>query len=297
MLAPLVRATKLVDEIIEVDEKKLLTGPFLTKFFQLFTVWKQVGFRFFDQIFTLHSDPRYRLLSFFSLSPEKKSWGKTKGRSLPLVGRYHVYEALHLLNSEQGPLLSEFEFPEIDCSLPSEKQDLFSTHQPTVVIAPGGAKNLLADDALRRWPIESYATVVEELAKHGYKIFVIGASSDEWVLPMLPKEQFHSLIGRLTLLETIAFLKNADLLITHDTGPLHLAKLARCQAIGLFGPTNPFSRTAPQEKIHVIWGGEHLSCRPCYNGKTYAPCKKNDCLTSLSAARVVQTAKDLLQGH
>jgi heptosyltransferase II len=278
-IAPLIRATRLVDQILEVDEKQLLAGSFFAKILHLLQVWRHIGCKHFDFILTLHPDPRYRLLSLFSFAPDRKHFQ-------PRRGHYHAEEYSSLL-----PRLSTdaIEFPIIHtppCSIRSLK--------PLIAIAPGGAKNVLRDSALRRWPIESYVRLIHDLEAHGIQTVVIGSDTDRWVLPFLPEKTQH-FIGKMDLVEVVGLFKECSLLITHDSGPLHLAKLARCPAVALFGPTDPKSFVSSQENIKVLWGGEHLSCRPCYNGKTYAPCQNNVCLSSILPETVLQTALEMVQ--
>ena len=158
----------------------------------------------------------------------------------------------------------------------------------TIIVAPGGAKNALADDHLRRWPVENYARLISLLKERGAVVIVTGAETDAWVLPHFKGLAFENLIGRQGILELIETLKSADWLITHDSGPMHLAKLAGCRVIALFGPTNPHEKVSPREKIHVLWGGEDLPCRPCYNGKRYADCPYPTCLAQITPEQILR---------
>ncbi len=293
--APLLRAAQQINSILEVDEKKLLAGSFWLKLKHLFKTWKQIGFfKRFDLILTLHPDPRYRLLSFFCRCADRRHWGENRSRFIPIPGRYHAHEYLHLLNPEQtGPQELSIEFPVLH--LPQQSETIPKIGETVIVLSPGGAKNVLADDALRRWPIQSYARLIEKLSTlENTHIVVTGSESDRWIESFLPKNTYHNQIGRFNLLEMISLLKKCSLLITHDSGPLHLAKLAGCPVLALFGPTNPHEKISPEENIKFIWGGERLSCRPCYNGKTYSACKRNHCLESISPELVFDTSMEML---
>jgi len=173
-------------------------------------------------------------------------------------------------------------------------QTPYSSPLPIVALAPGGAKNILADDALRRWPIESYASLAKKLSALPIQLVLTGGASDEWIRKYFADIPHVDLIGKLDLLQLASLFKECRLLITHDSGPLHLSKLAACPAIGLFGPTMPAEKVGANEKIKVLWGGERLACRPCYDGKTYAPCKNNLCLASISPEKVFEEAERIL---
>jgi heptosyltransferase-2 len=290
IVAPLIEATGLVDEIIIVEESKLLAGSFFTQCRALFSLWKTLLGRSFDQVLTFHADPRYKLLSLFVRSKDRRSWGTKQKRPMPLSGRYHAEETLQLLNPKE-PGEFRAKFPQL--KLPPSRVDL--PERTLILLAPGGAKNTLADNALRRWPVEHYAELAVLLAPYPYHIVLMGSASDQWTLPYFQHLNISHVMGQLSLLECLSLLKQASLLITHDSGPLHLAKLVQCPAIGLFGPTNPHEKISPQENIRVLWGGEHLSCRPCYSGKHYAPCTSNECLKSLTPTRVLEETLHILQ--
>jgi heptosyltransferase II len=104
-------------------------------------------------------------------------------------------------------------------------------------------------------------------------------------------------LGTLTLEETLGVLAHASLVISHDTGPLHLARAVRAPTIALFGPTIPRQVLgAIPANVIVMWGGDHLACRPCYNGRDFALCQNNLCMQDISVAQVIDHAELLLTG-
>ncbi len=182
----------------------------------------------------LHLDPRYQWIIWPLRCKEKRLWKR--------LGKYHAEEVIELFGNS-----TKIIFPKL--KLPNPQ---LASERPIVVIAPGGAKNILADDFLRRWPATSYAEVMRRLAMHPVQLVVTGSASDEWVLEHLQEIPFINLIGKLDLLELIALLKQAKLLITHDSGPMHLGKLVDCPTIALFGPTDPSEKVSPHEKVKVL---------------------------------------------
>ena len=102
------------------------------------------------------------------------------------------------------------------------------------------------------------------------------------------------LVGKTDLIELAGAIQACDLLITHDSGPMHLAFLARTPTIALFGPTRPSERLPHDAKVRALWGGTHLACRPCYDGREYAPCPNNVCIQSIRPADVVAEAVNVL---
>lgn len=288
---PLLRATGLVEELLVVDEEKLFKGSFFQKLFVIISLWRKLAFRRFDLCLIAHSDPRYRILALPIRCRKRRFWSRKEARPIP--GRYHAEEYVRLWTQSDETLLPDISFPSL--SLPS-LQTLKGAYQelPWVVVAPGGAKNPLADDALRRWPIDSYVKLLKQLSTLPIHLFVTGSFHDLWVRPYLKDVSCIDLISELDVLELLSLLQESKLLITHDSGPLHLAKMVHCPVIALFGPTQPEEKVGSQESIHVLWKGKGFSCSPCYNGKCYAPCQRNRCLEEISPQEVFEKASFLL---
>ena len=282
---PLLNATGLVDRLISIDESSLYKGSAFRRFWSVLRVWFQIAGGSYDLCITGHPDPRYRWISFPIFCKERRFFDRLDGRSNPVPGRYHANEYFRLLTGMEISENTAPVFPKLVLPLARKLAD-----RPVVAISPGGAKNALSDDALRRWPIDSYAQLAEKLSALPVEIALTGGESDSWVKSYFRAIPHIDMIGKLDLLDFIAFLKHCNLLITHDSGPLHLAKLAGCPVIALFGPTMPSEKVSPGEKIKVLWGGERLPCRPCYDGKAYANCKNNLCLRSISSETVFNEA-------
>jgi heptosyltransferase II len=49
-----------------------------------------------------------------------------------------------------------------------------------------------------------------------------------------------------------------------------------------------------REKLRVLWGGEDLACRPCYDGREFAACADNRCMKGISPAQVLAAAEEIL---
>ena len=97
----------------------------------------------------------------------------------------------------------------------------------------------------------------------------------------LPKNNI--LGGDLNLQELAAFLKNADCLLTADTGPLHIAQGVGCRTVAVFGPTDP-KVWGPRGKEDVVLQHPY-PCTPCW-GK--GECKhKNACIADTTAIEII----------
>ena len=68
--------------------------------------------------------------------------------------------------------------------------------------------------------------------------------------------------------------------------------MTRTPAVALFGPTDPQQFVAPQADVTVMSNAAGLECAPCYDGKAYAPCGLNRCLTEVPVGRVAGAVLD-----
>ncbi len=169
------------------------------------------------------------------------------------------------------------------------------------MLVPAGAKNLLRDDGLRRWAIANYVVLAEELVDRGYEVVLAGGPDDRWAsahfegLATRASDRFVDLIGGLSLVETLSLLDSAAVTVTHDTGPLHLAGITSTAIVTIFGPTDPHGRLPQRANCVALWGGEGFACRPCYDGREYAPCPHNGCMDQVTPGMVLAQVEILLR--
>jgi 3-deoxy-D-manno-octulosonic-acid transferase/heptosyltransferase-1 len=97
-----------------------------------------------------------------------------------------------------------------------------------------------------------------------------------------------NLAGRTGLRELACIYERAELLVTTDTGPMHIAAAMKCPVVALFGPTSPV-RTGPYGNGHrVVRSG--AACSPCFRKK----CDDPRCMTGIGVEKVFEEVKSLL---
>lgn len=157
---------------------------------------------------------------------------------------------------------------------------------PWVVLQPG------ARWLNKRWPIEYYAELVRELAaKRPDMRFAVLGSDDEQalgaVISKIGGARCLDLTGKLSLPEMVEWLRRSQLLVTNDTGPMHVAAALGKPVVALFGPTTPH-RTGPYRQLeHVLQ--LPLPCVPCLSSRCTYP-KPLECLRALPPSAAVQAA-------
>lgn len=276
----LIRATQLVDKITTVDEEKLLKGPRIQKILQVLKVWWHLGLRYYDRCLVLHSDKRYQL--FVILTRFKRDI--LSKRKFPISGRYQAIEMLRLYEGEKPCQKLDFTFPMLRYT-PSFQADQFvkQINPSFVLFAPGGNPRKEPGKELRMWPIHSYVELAKLFNDDGIQVVIAGGESDAWMEKYFQRLNVVSFIGKGDLLDFLTFAKEARCVITHDSGPMHLALLSGGKCFAIFGPTNPYEKLPIlyekyANQVRFSWRGENLQCRPCYDGKSYAPCRNPLCM-------------------
>jgi heptosyltransferase-2 len=298
-VAPLLRLYSWIN-VIPVDELALLRGSPWVRAKEVLRLWRQLGFRRYDLCATLYYDARLRLLTLpvraatrISLSPLDRS------RQL-LPGRHHTDEfARILLQKEDGetPLhLAPISFPAPDADFHHAVLSRTSL-AARIVLFPAGARNALRDDNLRRWPLDSYVELAAVLLRRGYEVVLAGGLDDRWASLAFSSLQVTDRIGNFNLPEILAELAASDVVVTHDTGPLHIAGITSAAIVSIFGPTDPHGRLPQRPNSIAIWGGENFACRPCYDGHEFAPCAHNGCIREVSSAMVLEQVEILLSAR
>ena len=294
--AVLLNKLALADHIIEIDESRLFKSTLFTKSAAVLGIWKQLFWSSYDLVVVGHSDPRYQLFTKCVRAREFRSLGLSDGRRRPIPGRYHGDEYLSLFLGVDGPGQERATVPKIRPELPSHLGNIFKHGQgPFVAIMPGGAKNSLADDYQRRWPLDYYVQLSKQLRKKRINVVITGAASDAWVIEAFKGVDVINLVGQTSTLELVGVCERCDVVVTHDSGPLHLAELSGVKIVAIFGPTSPSEKVDPFFDGVLFWGGDSLACRPCYDGKTYAKCSEISCMRGVSPESVLKAVLDITE--
>ncbi len=257
-------------------------------------LWRRLRATSYAICATLYYDRRYRLLTAGVRAGRKLMLSETDRRFALLPGRHHTDEFARILLGRKDTE-TPFQLAPVGAESLPPSPLARDAARPRVVMTPAGAKNLMRDDALRRWPVESYAQVAAVLIGRGVEVVLVGGPDDAWASPSFAELSVTDLIGKLSLVETLALMESAEVTVTHDTGPLHLAGITSTAIVAIFGPTDPRGRLPQRENCVALWGGEGFACRPCYDGRDYAPCEHNGCVRQVAPAMVMAEIERMLE--
>lgn len=152
-----------------------------------------------------------------------------------------------------------------------------SLRQPLVLLHPGTRWES------KLWKQEYWATLGDLLQKNNTQVVFTGSAEDRALVGKIRAEMRAPSVttaGELSLKE-LAFLQSrAEVMVTPDSGPMHLAVAMGTPVVALFGPTDP-DLTGPFGNAKSVIS-KTLSCRPCFKRR----CTTNECMHQISVQEV-----------
>jgi heptosyltransferase I len=148
----------------------------------------------------------------------------------------------------------------------------------------------------KRWLAEYFSRLVSLLAGKfpDARFAILGSGEDKQLGEIISRavpERTLNLCGEISLPEMIEWIRLGNLMITNDTGPMHVAAALGKPLVALFGPTEP-RRTGPYGQFENVLRIE-LPCSPCL--KSFCTWKNpNECLNAISPAMVFERAQKQL---
>jgi lipopolysaccharide heptosyltransferase II len=144
----------------------------------------------------------------------------------------------------------------------------------------------------KRWPVKYFAELVRLVAEKfpEARFAILGNGDDQSLGEIISRaapEKTLNLCSRTSLPEIIEIIRRCDLMITNDTGPMHVAAALGKPLIALFGPTEP-RRTGPYGQLENVLRLD-LPCSPCLSSRCSIE-KTDECLRALSPATVFEFA-------
>ena len=157
--------------------------------------------------------------------------------------------------------------------------------RPRVGICPGAAQ------PQKLWPAESFGTVARGLAGDGARVVMVGSRAEEPLRARASAAAGAELPAALSLdlRLSAAVLAGLDLLVTNDTGPMHMAVAVGTPVVAVFGPTLA-SEYGPRGQRHRVFQMPR-TCDPCLQRQ----CPRPTCLEALGPEPVLAAAREILR--
>ncbi len=290
-----------LDEIITYDEKGRHFAPWGK--WQIIT---QLRKRRFDAAFLLHGSWTRALLVFLSGIPERVGYN-TKGRKGLLT---HIIPAasekihrsdyyLRVIESYGVPVSNRRYETAVSSQIKAEATALLADNginspDYLILINTGGNWDL------KRWPRENFAALIAQLMDlvpntFKMKIALPGSNEDLGLakeIARLSQREPIILAGKTNLPQLLALMQRANLVISADSGPLHMASSVGTTTIALFGPTRP-ENTGPRGPGTTKILQHDVGCNraSCY----YLDCPDNICMQAISVEEVVEEVQRIMK--
>lgn len=147
----------------------------------------------------------------------------------------------------------------------------------------------------KNWPMANFTELAKRLLRDiGGTVFVLGGKDEAQECDEMARSigNATSLAGRTPLAELPSLLSAMDLVISNDSGPMHVAAAAGTTVLSVFGPTDP-DRTGPYGERHRVLRTA-IPCQPCFD----RDCRlSGECITSVTVDMMADAALEMLRGH
>jgi len=254
----------------------------------------------YDYVFDLHNNFRTKALTAFT---NKNAIKKDKlkrtilvytkhnryNEIIPIPQRYlNVGKFAGIKDDELGLELFWKDETEkkIDASLNKDK-----INSQIIVLAPGAAHYT------KRWPLEYFKELIEKISKsYNDSIVLLGSADERKDFDCLVQSQrVINFAGQLSLLESAAVLSRARLIISNDSGLMHMATAVKTPLIALFGSTVKELGFFPFRSEHIIVENTELNCRPCSHiGKSKCHLKHFQCMLEIKPNHIFKQIQTIL---
>jgi heptosyltransferase II len=138
----------------------------------------------------------------------------------------------------------------------------------------------------KRWPVEYFAELAQKKLSEGWEVWLFGSERDVPVTHAIDKltgRRCIDLGGRTSLAEVIDLLSLTTVVVSNDSGLMHIAAALKRRMVALYGSSDPRHTPPMSEQARVLYLG--LKCSPCFERE--CPLKHLNCLKGISPQQVI----------
>lgn len=155
---------------------------------------------------------------------------------------------------------------------------------PVMVLCPGAEFG-----PAKQWPAAKFAALAALAVKAGYRVRVLGSPKDKEVAETIASAAgvpVDNLVGRTSLIDAAAILATSDVVVSNDSGLMHVAGAFERPVVVLYGSTSEKMTPPASRRARVL--ALELPCRPCH--KRECPLGTLACLEGISPEEVLKAA-------
>ncbi|MDD5757472.1 MAG: lipopolysaccharide heptosyltransferase I [Desulfobulbaceae bacterium] len=185
-------------------------------------------------------------------------------------------------------------------TFPVDHEHLDKAKKLLSTVGVDSSKPLIAINPMTTWPTKhwsskGFASVADHLIMTGIEVIFTGGASDKGAIQktiaLMNRGQAYNVAGETDLKTLAALFSFSQIVISTDTGPMHLAAAVNTPVVALFGPTAPW-RTGPYGKHHQVVRKD-LPCSPCL--KKTCQFGSTLCMQKISVNDVMLAVKSALR--
>jgi heptosyltransferase-1 len=266
--APIVELSGYADATIPVDRVALRDGPKPWAIVRIIKLVQEVRSKEFDFVIDLHSLSETNLLGFFS-GASQRLYARRPGRSLDFLSRFHtrppveesakhavdryldVLAPLGIKNAPRMPRLRAR--AEDDAAIEKIlKKAKAAVGAPLIGLFPG------AGHPSRRWPLARFAELADMLTRNDEVRILVFAGPEEREMIAEVKATFPRstvVLDRLTIPQLAAAMSRLSVLVSNDTGPMHVAAAVGTSVVLLLDRRAPHTFLPVEGQHRVIQRG------------------------------------------
>ena len=309
MLRPWVKdvysAVDFIDEVIEYDKGEIHRG-----WMGLARIVSELRAREFDLAILLQNAIEAALIAWAARIPRRLGYSRDFRRTFlthpckidPEVKAVHqVYYYLGILSSAgllPPKLWADRRYsPSIGIGVRDadreEARRILQTHGIRATASVIGLNPGAYYGSAKRWLSDRYASVADMLAeRHSAKIVILGSPGERQIAEEIARHMKHSpviLAGLTTLGQLMGLIKECKLLVTNDSGPMHLGAALGVPQVAIFGSTSEEATGPLSARARVV---KHpVECSPCFLRECPIDFR---CMTRITAEDVFSVAEEML---
>jgi len=252
----------------------------------------------FDVAFVFHRAFGSALMAYLA-GIKRRAGFTTEGRRIFLTDPVHLDTAKHRADNDLAVLQAYGLKPDLNAPLvfitdPSDERFPEEVLGEEVVKSGYAVFNLNASWETKRWPIEKFRELVQRVEDElGLKPVGIGAGNEREMVDEALGGRGVNLAGCTDLSKLGVLCRKAKVVVTNDSGPMHIAATVGAKVIALFGPTNP-ARCGPRSRNAVVVRRSDLDCISCY--KKHCPIDF-PCMLGIGVDEVFELVKEAVTGN
>lgn len=248
-----------------VDSGPVGQGPYRPA--DLRRLINQLRANHYDLAVTLDRSPVMGLLPWLAGIPHRvglnsyqRGFAHTIRADVPVEPEHEARIYLGCLTAMGFPPAEDYRFKSAFYPTPADKTGLPALPPaPKVILHPGGGVNPGMTMLDKRWPLNRFAALADQLLQAGLAVIFTGTAAElpacREIAGQMEAGTPLILAGKLSLGQLGALCEQAALFVGGDTGAMHLAIATGCKTVAIFGPTDPrrYGPFAPADQARAVW--------------------------------------------